>query len=205
MTTERNFLAAFWVLFGSMLVLRTYLAMRGGGAGRGENRAGVAREGGWWLAARVALVFAFLAWVIVCIANPSLLDRLALPFPGWLRWCGFVLGLAGVGGAVWAQATLGPEWSPKLRLREGHRLVTTGPYARIRHPFYTATIGYAAGLALVTENLAIVVIAVVATGVMILRAPWEERMMMEGFGEEYRSYLRRTGRFLPQGRRGAEH
>jgi len=36
---------------------------------------------------------------------------------------------------------------------------------------------------------------------MIIRVPREESMMVEGFGESYRQYMKRTGRFIPRLRR----
>lgn len=52
---------------------------------------------------------------------------LSVAFPGWLRWLGFVLGLASLGFWGRTQLELGKEWSSQLQLREEHRLVTIGP------------------------------------------------------------------------------
>ncbi|KAG1747633.1 hypothetical protein EDB19DRAFT_1893928 [Suillus lakei] len=54
----------------------------------------------------------------------------------------FILGtaLAVAGGLVrwWCFRTLGRFFTFKLSVRKGHHIVTTGPYAVIRHPSYTA-------------------------------------------------------------------
>ena len=43
----------------------------------------------------------------------------------------------GIGIAIWGRTYLGRNWGPPMSLREGHELVTTGPYAFVRHPIYT--------------------------------------------------------------------
>ncbi len=92
---------------------------------------------------------------------------------------------------------LGKEWSPQLQLRKQHHLVTTGPYSRIRHPLYTAMMGYGASLALVTANWIFIALVVLMIGGLFARVPREEQMMIGEFGEEYRAYMQRTGRFWP--------
>ena len=99
---------------------------------------------------------------------------------------------------AWTQYTLGKEWSPQLQLRQEHRLVTAGPYARIRHPIYTATMSIGVSFALVTANWVFVSLAVITIIMLVARVPREERMMIEAFGKEYQEYMRRTGRFFPK-------
>src|SRR3546814_15888357 len=43
-----------------------------------------------------------------------------------------------VGLFVWASRTMGRNWSIVARTRADHRLVTTGPFAHVRHPIYGA-------------------------------------------------------------------
>jgi protein-S-isoprenylcysteine O-methyltransferase Ste14 len=105
------------------------------------------------------LFFAFFAFLVLFIANPPWMSALSVPFPAWLRWIGFALGITSLSFWTWAQAALGKEWSPQLQLREEHRLVTAGPYAVIRHPIYTAMFGYGIGLALLTANWVFIVLA----------------------------------------------
>ena len=69
---------------------------------------------------------------------------------------------------------------------------------RVRHPIYTARLGYGASLALVTANRVFIGLAVLVIAGLIDRVPKEERMMIEQFGEEYNAYMHRTGRFFPR-------
>ncbi len=200
MTTESIFRVAFWILFAGVLVMRTYFALQVRRAGERvmPDRQAIEREGRAMFAVRVLMFFLLLAWMVLYAIYPPWMEVLSIPFPDWLRWVGFALGLASLGFWTWTQVALGKEWSPQLQLREGHHLVTTGPYARTRHPLYTAMIGYGTSLALVTANWVFVVFAVVAIAGLFARVPREEQMMIEEFGEEYRAYMQRTGRFFPK-------
>lgn len=76
--------------------------------------------------------------------------------------------------------------------------MTTGPYTRVRHPLYTAMFGVGTAFALVSANWCFVVLAVAMIAGLVARVPREEQMMLEEFGEEYKAYVQRTGRFFPK-------
>jgi protein-S-isoprenylcysteine O-methyltransferase Ste14 len=59
-------------------------------------------------------------------------------------------------------------------------------------------LGYGTGLALVTANWVFIVLAVAVIAGLFVRVPKEEQMMIEEFGEEYKAYMQRTGRFFPK-------
>ena len=200
MTSESAYHIAFWVLFGGVFVMRMSFALRVRRAGEHvmPDREAVEREGRGMFAVRVVMFFLLLGWLALYAVNPTWLGVLSVPFPDWLRWAGFALGLASLGFWSWTQVALGKEWSPQLQLREEHHLVTTGPYARIRHPLYTAMMGYGIGLALVTANWVFIILAVAVIAGLFARVPKEEQMMIKEFGEDYRAYMQRTGRFLPK-------
>lgn len=200
LTTESIFRAAFWILLGGLWVMRVYFMrrVRQGGERPTLDRKAIEREGQGLFVGRT-LVLLFLAAVLVVYAlNPPWLRVFSIPLPDWLRWAGFGLGLVGLGLWTWTQAVLGKEYSPQLQLRRQHRLVTSGPYAWMRHPMYTAMFGVGIALALLTANWCFVLFAVAMIAGFVIRAPREERMMHETFGEEYRIYMQRTGRFFPK-------
>ncbi|MGA6956537.1 MAG: isoprenylcysteine carboxylmethyltransferase family protein, partial [Candidatus Acidiferrales bacterium] len=67
----------------------------------------------------------------------GVLNQRFLPVELWIAWLGAVLTLAGALFAIWARHTIGKEWSAEVQIKEGHRLIRSGPYAHIRHPIYT--------------------------------------------------------------------
>jgi protein-S-isoprenylcysteine O-methyltransferase Ste14 len=200
MTIESIFRVAFWVLIVGVMVMRIYFTLKVRRAGERvmPDREAVEREGHGMFAVRVILGFILLGWLVLYTLNPTWMRVLFVPFPNWLHWIGFALGLTSLGFWSWTQVALGKEWSPQLQLRKDHHLVTTGPYARIRHPLYSAMFGYGTSLALVTANWFFIVFAIVTIAGLCARVPKEEEMMIKEFGEKYKAYILRTGRFFPK-------
>jgi len=79
--------------------------------------------------------------------------------------------------------------------------VTTGVYEWVRHPMYAAHLLWAAAQLLLLQNwIAGPSFLVASIPLYVARIPREEEMMLEEFGDEYRRYAERTGRFLPRWR-----
>ncbi len=201
MDSDALFRVAFWALLGVLLVIRASSVLRVRRAGERllPDWQAVKREGVWQFAARVIAFLGLLAFLALYALDHPWLAGLLAPFPAWLRWSGAALtGLSLVLWA-WAQWTLGVQWSPQLQVREQHVLVTDGPYARIRHPLYTALIGFGTGMALVSANWLLVAAAVLVVVGLQARIPKEEQMLLQEFGDRYADYMRRTGSLLPKG------
>jgi protein-S-isoprenylcysteine O-methyltransferase Ste14 len=200
MTQESVFRIAFWILFGGILVMRVYFSYKVRQAGERlmPDRQAIEQEGRILFAIRVLLFFVMLAIVALFAIRSTWTEALSVPLPVWLRWTGFILGLASLALWFWVQVVLGKEWSPQLQLRQEHHLITRGPYAWVRHPMYTAMFGIGAAFALVSANWIFIAFAALVIGGSIIRAPREEQMMLAEFGEEYRAYMQRTGRFFPK-------
>jgi len=140
-------------------------------------------------------LFSILAYVI----NPGWLSWASLSLPLWLRWAGF--GMAALGFALlqWAQNTLGKNWSDTPRMLKEQALVSSGPYQSIRHPIYTAFLLIMGSTLLISANW---LIGLSWIGMTVLeissRIGFEESLMLEYFGDQYREYMKRTGRLLPR-------
>jgi protein-S-isoprenylcysteine O-methyltransferase Ste14 len=119
--------------------------------------------------------------------------------PAWAPWCGAAV----MSAALWlfwrSHADLGQNWSVSLELRKDHQLVKHGVYRSIRHPMYASIWlwGIAQGL-LLPNWLAGWCAFVTFAPMYFLRTPREERMMCQFFGQEYREYMRQTGRLFPR-------
>jgi protein-S-isoprenylcysteine O-methyltransferase Ste14 len=119
-------------------------------------------------------------------------------FRPWQAW----LGAAAFAAALWlfyrTHKDLGRNWSVTLEVREQHTLVTSGVYARVRHPMYSAFWLWAIAQALLLPNWIGGPAGLVGFGALFfLRVGREEALMIETFGEEYRRYMARTARVLP--------
>ncbi len=124
--------------------------------------------------------------------------------PAALPWLGTAVILAALVLFWRSHADLGQNWSVSLELREGHELVTHGVYRHIRHPMYASIWLWAIAQGLLLENwLAGWSIVPAFAAMYVLRTPREEQLMCEAFGEEYRQYMRHTGRLFPRFKRQA--
>lgn len=93
---------------------------------------------------------------------------------------------------------LGKMWSHSLDLREGHKLVTSGIYEKVRHPMYTAFWAWGLGAAFLLPNWVAGFSGLIGFGTLFfLRVGQEEAMMQKEFGEEYDAYMKRTKRIVP--------
>jgi protein-S-isoprenylcysteine O-methyltransferase Ste14 len=131
------------------------------------------------------------------IVPPSWRDAL-WGTPALAGWMLVGLEVAGLAFAWWARLHLGALWSGMLTLREGHRVVDTGPYRLVRHPIYTGFIAAAWALALIVGAPAALGGAVVLTIVMSVKSKTEERLLRRELGEaSYTDYAARTPMLVP--------
>jgi protein-S-isoprenylcysteine O-methyltransferase Ste14 len=122
-----------------------------------------------------------------------------MPFPLWLRWFGVGMGAVCVPLIWWIEASLGLNFQTTLHVREGHSLVTHGPYAYVRHPMYTGLLLFTIAWLLASANWLVGLPGLLGLpAILINRVSREEAVMIELFGDEYRAYMQRTGRFLPR-------
>lgn len=129
----------------------------------------------------------------------SWIDRFRLPLPPRIRWFGVGLIFTSDLLFIWSHKALGRNWSPILEIRKGHILVTDGPYRFIRHPMYAAIFLIGIGVSFLSANWLVALSYMLPVICMYLvRVSDEEEMMIEQFGDEYREYMRRTGRLIPK-------
>ncbi len=119
-----------------------------------------------------------------------------------LRVVGVVLLWAGVGLALWARWHLGQYWSGRITIKEGHKLIRTGPYARLRHPIYSGLVLAAAGTAVeIDQWRGVAAVGVILLGFLI-KGRREEALLTKEFGAEFDEHRRSTGFLFPKLRSG---
>jgi protein-S-isoprenylcysteine O-methyltransferase Ste14 len=106
--------------------------------------------------------------------------------------------LIGLGLRVWAAMTLGGYYTRTLTTTKDHRVVTTGPYSRIRHPAYLGVILLWSGFGVLSSNLVLALLfPVMFVAIYLYRISVEERMLVEVLGAAYVQYQRRTRKLIP--------
>lgn len=127
--------------------------------------------------------------------------RLAL-LPFWdhgLRIAGCAVIGVGTLFNIWGRFCLKRNWGNQVRIYDDHTLVTTGPYAAVRHPLYASTIWMLCGFGLLTASPAVVACTLALfVPMMTYRARQEEKLLRGAFGEAYADYCARTPRFFPK-------
>lgn len=146
--------------------------------------------------AGAALWFGAIAFMI----NPASMAWSSLPFPMWIRWAGVAVGLVTPLLLAWTLKTLGPNLTDTVVTRQTHTLVTRGPYRWVRHPFYDCMALFVLSLGLAAANWFVLGAGVVVFALLAVRTRIEEEKLLARFGDPYRAYLARTGRFLPSRR-----
>ena len=155
---------------------------------------------------RLVLFSIELNFVILWIAGRWLLgwDRAIAPwaYETPLAIAGAVLALGSAALAVWAKFRLGRWFSGNLGVKEGHELVTDGPYAITRHPLYTGLLGAFAGAALLWNSALTLGLAALLVLPLYFHTVLEEVMFERHFGEAWTRYRARVPRLVPFIHRG---
>jgi protein-S-isoprenylcysteine O-methyltransferase Ste14 len=129
---------------------------------------------------------------------PDLLAWAAFALPAWARALGLGLGITSVALMVWVQRALGANFDVTLHVRDKHTLVMEGPYRWVRHPMYSVLFLFELAVLLLTANWLVGGVPLAALALIVAtRVRREEALMLATFGEAYRRYMQRTGRFLP--------
>jgi protein-S-isoprenylcysteine O-methyltransferase Ste14 len=134
----------------------------------------------------------------VYLINPAWMAWSKIGLPEWVRWLGVVIGVLCALGIYWLFSSIGSGISPTSATRQQHVLSTKGPYRWVRHPLYTIGSSLFVSFGMMADNWFIGALGILAFIGMAIRTPKEEANLIEKFGDEYREYMKTTGRFLPK-------
>ncbi|HYQ96293.1 MAG TPA: isoprenylcysteine carboxylmethyltransferase family protein [Candidatus Eisenbacteria bacterium] len=143
------------------------------------------------------LALLFVICLVAYILDPSTMSWSSLELPGKLRALGALGGIVGGILLVWTLHTLGKNLTDTVVTRKAHMLIMHGPYLWVRHPFYDAVALLILAASLIAANWFLLLTGALALGLIYIRTRKEEELLLARFGEHYRAYMRRTGRFLP--------
>jgi len=183
-----------WAIFALWLTLVGYWCLSAYAARRSIGR------WIWWR--EIAVRLGFFALVVLALQVSIVGDAVVSAPPHALGtsrlWSvfGIVLCMIGIGLAILARAYLGEKWRIATAHEQSHRLVTTGPYAYVRHPLYSGMLLAMLGSAIAQSMLWLLPLTVYAPQ-FILSARREERLLLEQFPERYRAYMKHTKMLLP--------
>ena len=128
-------------------------------------------------------------------ALPDFASR--MPY-GLLRWAAAGVGLVCLWLSIRSWLRMGRSWRMAVAPDQVTELVTTGPFARVRHPIYALSMLLMVCTAVIVPTLPVWVMAGVHLSLMVAKAHNEERFLKGVHGAAYEAYCRRTGRFVPR-------
>lgn len=120
-----------------------------------------------------------------------------IPRDGPLAWAGLILFAFGILLLAAAMHALGKLYTSYLGIQHEHRLVTAGVYKYIRHPGYLGEVISMFSVGLSLSSIVGLVLAIVSLFLVLMRIRPEEDMLIDKFGDEYRSYMKKTKRLIP--------
>lgn len=144
----------------------------------------------------VAIGGSFLPTAYLLFGILSFSDYIA---PFWVPYAGVVLMVIGLFFFWRSHADLGQNWSVTTELHDDQSLVTQGVYKYMRHPMYSAIfLMFMAQPFLVHNWIAGFGALLAFTAMYLFRIDYEEKMMLDRFGDDYRAYCAKSGRILPK-------
>lgn len=185
MTIYNWLLMAAWAVFLAYWIGSAFVVKRSVG-------------GGWMRGLWFRVALAVLATILLCVPLGSALGE-ELPTGAVSPLLGIVsvaLAVIGIGYVIYARYYLGRNWGMPMTVKEAPELVTTGPYATVRHPIYTGVLLAVFGSTLIGGWQWLVIFAAVCV-YFIYSAVQEEKLMMKTFPDIYPTYKARTKMLIP--------
>ncbi len=176
----------FWVIF------IVYWVMSASGAKRTISTVG--RGSDIWM--RILILIPLVLIMELPVFNSIRQFNVASPLGSVLRYGGVFFCAVGIGFAIWARRHIGRNWGMPRTLKENPELVTSGPYAYVRHPIYTGILLAIFGSALASNVLWLIPFLYFVI-FFIYSARVEERLMAQQFPEIYPAYQKRTKMLIP--------
>lgn len=184
---EATLITIFWLIFFVVWVISAFSAKRN-----------VRFNPTWWII-RIAILIVFITFLHGDIfarytaGKGLVLIAVSHPIIGAIgdALCGI-----GIGLAIWARFYLGRNWGMPMSVKKDPELVTTGPYAYIRHPIYSGALLAVLGTDMVTSLWWTIALVIMGT-YFIYSATREEKLMAQTFPDTYPAYKERTRMLIP--------
>lgn len=141
----------------------------------------------------VALVLGVAGPLLALLAPASTISA-----PAWVWWVGLGMSLTGLGLVLTSQQGMGNSWRIGVDPSERTGLVTTGAFAIVRNPIFSAMALALAGVMVMTANAAsAAALIALIVGMELQVRVVEEPYLLDVHGPDFRAYAARTGRFMP--------
>lgn len=159
--------------------------------------AGQRRNRSWKLSYTIAGLSLTVVLTLLPIVLPAMGLYTSAPWARWIQYAGIFLIISSLLLQLWARMHLGRFYAERAEVQPEHQLISTGPYAYIRHPLFTSYFMFVTGLLLVSPNL-LMLLACLYTYWDFSQAAVRDEKVMAANLPEYSAYMERTPRFFPR-------
>src|SRR3954447_11412142 len=128
--------------------------------------------------------------------HPAWFASAAFPVPDWVRWIGVTGFTLSITWLIWMFISLGPNLTDTVTTRRNAQFVDHGPYRYVRNPMYLGILMFGASLGLALGTWLLPLAATTMFVILARRTRIEEAYLIARFGDQYRSYMNRVGRFF---------
>jgi protein-S-isoprenylcysteine O-methyltransferase Ste14 len=196
MNPESTFRFLFILSFIALFSIRIIFQLR---ARRGRGKVEIREKSPSLIAGSLAALVTILFGAEYIFFPGTFNFAYLLKYPEAVRWLGAFLLFLGITLLGTAHFHLDKSFHSLVVTTEGQRMVKSGPYQWIRHPIYSAYFLNYFGGGLLAGNVILTFVPTILFGILVaLRVKPEESAMIEQFGDEYRKYMKNTGRYLPK-------
>jgi protein-S-isoprenylcysteine O-methyltransferase Ste14 len=148
------------------------------------------------LAHRIIVLLGLILLFGLYSPRPLALHRLWTLPVSW-GWVSVWVALAGFVFTWWARLHLGALWSSDVGRKNNHHVVTSGPYALVRHPIYSGLILAGAATAADLGTATAIAGAAIMTLGWYVKARLEENFLRAELGSAYDGYGARVPMLVP--------
>jgi protein-S-isoprenylcysteine O-methyltransferase Ste14 len=184
------YVVALVVLFG----VRSWVQRRRTGSAGFHGVSGTPADAGWWGGVL------FVAAIVLGLGGPLLAVTGVVPAdpPLAVQLLGLVVALAGFAATLAAQTGMGSSWRIGVDPSDRTELVTTGVFALVRNPIFTAMTVAQVGLVLLVPTwVSVLALVALVVAVQLQVRAVEEPYLREVHGSSYLAYASVAGRFVP--------
>ena len=147
----------------------------------------------------IALWIALPLWAARSRRRPE--PFMPLVDPGWIAWVALAGAVAAFVATLICWKKMGRSWRMGIDPGDTTRLVTSGPFAYLRHPIYSLSSLLMLCTMAILPSPAMLAVGAVHLALLQWEARREENYLLGVHGDAYAHYAARTGRFWPRLRR----
>lgn len=142
-------------------------------------------------------------WSVYITQLFVILEASYFRFPESVNWdifttASLIIMILGLALRTWAIYTLGNYFTMYISIQKDHKIICTGPYKYLRHPSYTGAFLIYLGTTIFLHSwFSLIAASIILPIAWLRRIHYEEELLIEKFGEEYKSYCKLTKKAIP--------